>query len=297
MEGEYTLFAVQNDGYTADSDDMDTYSTMTLSEDGTGSMIMNDDALEITEWTEVNGTLTIAFPDGSSIQGTIRNGLAAMDIWGTGDMIAYYAKEGADTSGIRIMTVDEILAAYEASVPDSMLYALWESLDTEAGVHMSYDMHTDYLDADQSFDVHGKDGVYYSLRTTNVSGYKNATITFFRDGTAYNLDPEDMTGLIATTTTSSVITKNVMLMDNLYSDMWHYAQEMDYTVETRDMDGASYTTEVFSDGAAFYFDDAGQLVYYITDIDGIGETVYMIHAIDGTVDEALFDISGYEISE
>lgn len=106
-----------------------------------------------------------------------------------------------------------------------------------------------------------------------------------------------MTGVVATTTTSSVITDNVMLMDSLYSDIQSCAQRTDYTEDTREMDGVSYMTEVFSDGAAFYFDDAGQLVYYITDVDGLGETVYTIHAIDGAVDEALFDISGYEIAD
>ena len=305
--GEYTLFAIHNDGFTADADEMGMHSTLTLSEDGTGSLVL-DVPYEITSWSAEDGTLTIVTDDESSTPGAIHDGIVELDIWGTGEMILYYAQEGADTSGIEIMTMDEILAAYAADVPDSRLYALWSSLDTDAGVHLSYDRHLDYMDSDQSFDVHGKDGVYYSRRTTYVSGYENTTITFFRDGTSYNLDPEDMTGIIATTTTSSYIAANIMCMDSLYSDIQSFAQRTDYTEETREMDGASYTAEVFpatdyTPVAAFYFDDAGQLVYLIegapvieSAID-IGETFYTIHAIDGAVDEALFDISGYEIAD
>ena len=308
LEGEYTLFALQNGGYTADSNEMDMYSTLTLAEDGTGTMTMDEDAMGIESWAAEDGALTIVLTDGSTAQAAIRNGIIELDIWGNGEMILVYAREDADTSAYSLMTLEELQEAYAADMPDSRLYALWESLDTEVGVHMSYDRHTDYMDADQSFEVHGKDGVYYSLRTTNVSGFESATITFFRDGTAYNLDPEDMTGIIATTTTSSYIMANIMSMDSLYSDIQSYAQRTDYTEETREMDGASYTVEVFpatdyTPEAAFYFDDAGQLAYYIAGAPviesaiEIGESVYTIHTIDDAVDEALFDISGYEISE
>jgi hypothetical protein len=192
------------------------------------------------------------------------------------------------------------------SEPDSMLYALYSGLDTRAGIHLNYDMHTDYLDADMSYDVHGKDGVYYSLRTTLVSGFENSLVTFFRDGTAYNLYPDDMTGIVATTTTSSYIMDNIMLMDHLLSDLHSYGQRKDYTQETRDLDGVSYTVELFPERgntpeAAFYFKDDGQLAFcfkgapVVETAVEIGETAYTIHTIDQAVNEDLFDISGYTI--
>ena len=48
----------------------------------------------------------------------IRSGIIELDVWGTGEMILFYAKEGADTSGFELMTMDEIRAAYEAADPD-----------------------------------------------------------------------------------------------------------------------------------------------------------------------------------
>jgi len=155
--------------------------------------------------------------------------------------------------------------------------------------------------------VHGKDGVYYSRRTTQVSGFENTMVTFFRDGTAYNLYPKDMTGLIATTTNSSYIRENVMLMDHLFSDIHSYAQRKDYTTEKRELDGVSYTVELFpatgsTAEAAFYFNADGKLAFcfegapVIKTAAEIGETVYTVHAIDEAVNEALFDISGYTIN-
>ena len=167
-------------------------------------------------------------------------------------------------------------------------------------------MHTDYMDADQSYDVHGKDGVYYSRRTTRVSGFENTVVTFFRDGTAYNLYPDDMTGIIATTTTSSYIAENIMLMDHLLSDIRGYALRKDYTTQTQEIEGVSYTVELFPEvdstaQAAFYFRDDGRLVYclkgapVVETVAEIGETVYTVYTIDDAVNEALFDISGYTI--
>ena len=162
------------------------------------------------------------------------------------------------------------------------------------------------MDADMSFDVHGKDGVYYSRRTTRVSGFENTVVTFFRDGTAYNLYPEDMTGVIATTTSSSVIAENILFMDDLLSDIRSCAMRKDYQEASQELEGVSYTVELFpaTDTApdmAFYFTEDGQLAYCYkgapvieTPVE-IGETVYAVYAIDEAVNEELFDISAYAI--
>ena len=301
VEGEYELFAVEYEGALVYSADLGVSSTLTLAEGGTGRMTSNDEAMDITVWTLEGEALTITLADGSSAGSKLHGGVIELDIYGTGYMIFFYAKEGADLSGYAPMTMEE----YRAK-PDSMLYALWESLDADAGVHLKYNMHTDYMDADQSFDVHGKDGVYYSRRTTRVSGYEDTLVTFFRDGTAYNLYPEDMTGIVVTKTSSSAVTENTMLMDNLFSEIHSYAPRKDYTTETRELDGVSYTAELFpatgyTAEAAFYFGDDGRLAFcfkgapVIKTAAEIGETVYTVYAIDEAVDEALFDISGYAI--
>ena len=300
-EGVYTLFAVELDGALVESADILT-STITLAADGTGSMSQDDETMDITTWAADGENFSITMADGDSAGGKLHGGVIELDLYGNGYMILCYAKEGADISGYAPMTLEE----YKAS-PASLLYALWESLDTNAGIHLRYDMHVDYMDADQSYDVHGKDGVYYSRRTTLVSGFENTLVTFFRDGTAYNLDPEDMTGVIATTTDSSYIAENIMLMDSLLSDIHSYAQRKDYTAEAREVDGVSYTVELFpatstAAEAAFYFRADGQLAFCYkgapvveTGVE-IGETVYTVYAIDGAVNEDLFDISGYTIS-
>ena len=308
LEGEYTVFAVQTEGYLVEPDVLEIASTLTLTADGSGFMTIGDEAMDIRSWTAESGMLTVVLADDSSAQAAVRSGVLELDIWGDGGMILCYAREGTDISAYDPMTLEELMEALEADAPDSRLRALWESLDTETGVHMRYDLHTEFMDADQSIDVHGKDGVYYSRRTTTVSGFENTVITFFRDGTAYNLFPKDMTGVIATTTTSSIVSDNVMRLDALYSAIWNRAQESDYSVETREMDGVTYTVEVFPASeyqaeSAFYFDSRGQLAYYIEGapvidtVVEIGELVYTIHTIDDAVDETLFDISGYDITE
>ena len=180
-----------------------------------------------------------------------------------------------------------------------------QEMDGGAGVHLRYRLHTENLDSDQDFDVHGKEGVYYSLRTTHVGSLEGKTITFFQDGTAYNLDPDDMTGIIATTTSSEIVLNSPILMDSLWKLIWTRAQELAYTTEEREMEGKTYSVEVFPASeyqgeAAFYFDQDGTLRYCVegaTEISAaLGELTYTIEEINDHVDESLFDISEYTIS-
>ncbi len=188
-----------------------------------------------------------------------------------------------------------------------MLYAYWSGIDPQGAVHLSYEVDAGYLDAHEIYDIHATDGMFYSSATTQISGLETTTINVFRDGTAYVLWPEKMTGTVATTTSSSIITGNVLRLDTLYQDMDTNAKRKDFTVETREIDGVSYTAEVFPAGAytaeaVYCFDESGQLVYYIKgapvmDIGlEMGESVYRLHAVDNAVNESLFDISAYTIS-
>lgn len=308
VTGEYTLFALTYEGYLIRASEMDAESMLTLADGSTGTISMKDDIAELDSWTADAGTLTVSLADGTSAKGTVDNGIIILDLYGDESMLLYYAQDEADISGFALMTAEEVRAALENRVPESKIAAFWSGLDTAAGIHMSYDMHTEYMDATQSIDSYGKGDKFYSYKITRVSGYEAPSIVVFRDETAYNLDPEKKTGVVATTTSGSTFSQNVMLLDNLYNDIWAYAHSENFTEETREIDGVTYDVEYFPAGentseCTFYFDESGRLFYIekgapvIEELADIGESTYTINAIDTEVDETLFDISGYEITE
>ena len=134
-----------------------------------------------------------------------------------------------------------------------------------------------------------------------MSSLEGGSVTFFKDGAAYNLDPEKHTGTLVTTTSSSVITENVLRMDRFYAAISANASKTAYQQETREVDGVAYAVEVFpaqneyESDAAFYFDEAGNLRCYQEINPTLGESFYTLLALDGAVDEGLFDLSGYAI--
>ena len=297
VEGDYTFFAREMQGEITGAGELQVASTLRLAPDGTGFLEIDGEVTDFTSWTLEGDTITITFPDDSSAPVKVENGFAALDIYGNGAML----HGDVEASAIE-KYVDDL-----KTPPSSMLYSYWNGIDPNAGAHLSYEVDSGYMDAHQIYDVHTKDGVYYSAVTTQVSGMESTRITFFRDGTAYNLYPEDMTGIIATTTNSSIVTANVLRLDHLYLYMDTNAKRKDFTVETREIDGVTYTAEVFpadsyTAEAVYCFDANGQLVYYIegapvmdTGLE-MGESVYRLHTVDTAVNEALFDISAYTIS-
>ena len=308
VEGEYKIFAVQYEGYLIHAAEMEVESILTLGADSKGKLTMGEDSMAIVSWTLDGSKCTITLEDESSADATVEDGVLILDLYGDESMVLYYAQEEADISMFSPMTADEVRAAMEGRILESKLGTFWSQLDSADAIHLSYDMHTEYMDATQSIDSYSKGGMYYSYKLTKVSGYENASIVVFRDNTAYNLDPEKKTGVIATTVSSSYFSENIERMDSLYSDIWTYAHETDCTSETREKDGVTYDVEYFPAGeytaeCAFYFDENGQLVYVekgapvIEGLQDIGKSTYTIKTIDNEVDEALFDISGYEITE
>lgn len=308
VEGEYTLFAIQYEGYLIHAAEMEASSVLALAADSTGNMTMNDDSMPITSWTIDGSKCTITMEDESSADATVEDGILIMDLYGDESMVLYYAQEGADISMFSPMTADEVRAAMEGRILESKLGTFWSQLDAADAIHLSYDMHTEYMDATQSIDSYSKGGMFYSYKLTKVAGFESPSVVVFRDDTAYNLDPEKKTGVIATTVSSTYFADNIERLDTLYGDIWTYAHESECTQETREKDGVIYDVEYFPAGeytaeCAFYFDENGQLVYVekgapvIEGLQEIGGSTYTIKAIDNEVDEALFDISGYEITE
>ena len=311
VDGEYKLFGVYAEGFTVNAAEMEMSSVLKLEKGGTGSMSMDTDEMAVSKWEDSDGTVTITMEDESSAEAKFHDGILEMDIFGTGDMIMYYAQEEADISGYELLTPEQVkekmdAAEAEKKAADSKVGALWLTLDTKSGVHMNYSRTIAKMNAEQKFDVQGRDGVYYSSRTSKTGSLEGTTITFFEDGKVYNLDPRKMTGVIATTTSSDIVSKDVMRLDDLYKAIGTSAEIAEFTEETREIDGTTYAAEVFPAGdytpeGAFCFNDSGELVYYIEGttpakkgIDN-GEIVYKINAIDTKIDEALFDISGYKI--
>lgn len=308
VEGEYKIFAVQYEGYLIHAAEMEIDSVLTLGADSKGKMTMGEDSMAIASWTLDGSKCTITMEDESSADATVEDGVLILDLYGDESMVLYYAQEEADISMFSPMTADEVRAAMEGRILESKLGTFWSQLDSADAVHLSYDMHTEYMDATQSIDSYSKGGMFYSYKLTKVSGFESPSVTVFRDNTAYNLDPEKKTGVIATTVSSSYFSDNIERLDSLYSDIWTYAHETDCTSETREKDGVTYDVEYFPAGeytaeCTFYFDENGQLVYVekgapvIEGLQDIGTSTYTIKVIDNEVDEALFDISGYEITE
>ena len=289
----YNMFAMGYAGQIIETAQMGATSVLTLNADGSGTMSMDADLMEVTAWTVSGNTLTVTLADGSAGAGALHldKGVIELDF---GGYIFYYGREGADT-------------AFFLS-PDTRLHAVYESIDPAAGAHLKYALHTDYLNADSLYDVHTKGDVFYSADTVQVNGYESTSATFYQDGKVYSLKPADRTGMLATRVDPSMLAGNILAMDTLYSAILSHALRTDYTTETREEDGVTYTVDCYPATAyqaegAFFFDGEGKLVRYVegppvieTTID-IGESVYTIESIDTAVDESLLDISGYQITQ
>ena len=310
VEGVYTMFAMENMGDIVESEGMGSTSVITLEEGGVGNMTMDEDSMPITSWTESDGVITITMEDGSVADAELLNGVLKLDVMGTGEIFMYMAQEGADTSVVNYMTVEEFRAkqASGGEVADTKVGALYSSMDPETGIHIVYNVKTDYLDSDQDIEVHARAGSYYSLQTTRVYELESTDATVLLDGKAYNLDPAAMTGTFVTETTASPVVTNAAMMDSLYQAIAENAVKTDLTEETREFDGVSYDAVIVPETdereeCVFYFNPDGSLAAYFAgaykdeNLAGIGTSTYRITSIDSSIDESLFDISGYEITD
>ena len=289
VEGRYTLFAAREAGAIEVPGPGEAYE-LTLEEGGTGSINLSGVVSEIASWSIEGNSLRIMLAgDSKVLSAAIRRdlGIIRLEIPDSEDFVFYYGREGA---------------------PATILYALYDGIDPAAGAHLKYALHTDYMDSTSVYDTHTKDGIFYSADTIQVKEYESRTATFFKDGKAYSLNPDMMTGMLATTTTSSIITGNPLRMDSLYSAIETHALEADCHTETKDENGGmltvvSYPASGYEPEASSWFDGEGKLVRYeegapVIDIGfEIGESVYTVESIDTAVDESLFDISGYQITE
>lgn len=310
VEGEYNLFAVRNEGYTVSSESMEMTSAMVLSKEGNGSLTLQDDSIDITSWTSEDGVFKLTLSDGTTADGNARGGILELDIYGTGDMFLIYAQQGADTSGYTLLTIDEVKAQMEASKEESKtkLDHAVESIDAVSGAHLRYRRSMETIDTVQTYDVCAKDGAYYSSRTTKVGGIEDTVITVIQNGKVYNLYPKKMTGNYVTDLPLSITDADILLMDDLYSEMRMASVRTDAVLEDRELEGRTYPAEVYPETeytpeTIFYFDEDGSLAYCfagkpVIDVAAeLGDSLYTVEAIDTEVDESLFDISAYAIDK
>ena len=294
VAGDYRLFTIDMMGEQTDPNSLGISASIVLREDGTGVMASNGEEEALSAWTAENGIITLYNASGAAMDVELQDGIITMEM-ATGYYM-YFAREGVDTANY-------VIGDHS---PGSVLYGVYKSIDANQGAHLSYDYHSDYMDSTSVFDVHARAGVYFSLRTTRAGGYEQLTANCFKDGNSYVLYPNEMRGNFATATTSNIITKNVLMLDDLYGAIYQRALRSDFTVETREADGKTFKVEVFPEQdyvaeAAFYYNDAGQLAHVLVGAPvlapDMGETFYTVYAIDEAVNDSLFDISGYTITE
>lgn len=283
--GTYSLFTLEMGGKEMDPALVGlTEGSIVLSEDGTGTFSMNGEEEHIAAWSVEGNAVSASNDAGSVLTFTLEDGVLKMDLGGGAYL--YFTPGGHG--------------------PLSRVSELYRSIDAAAGAHLDYEYHSDYMDSTSIFDVHAGGGRYYSLRTTKMDGVESLSATLYLDGKCYNLYPDEKRGSLAVAYSSSLLADNILLMDELFKDLYGCAFRKDFSEEKREIDGVSYTVEVFpavdyNAEIAFYFDDAGQLVHVLKGapviMPELGETFYTVRGIDGAVNEALFDITGYEITE
>ena len=104
--GDYTLFAVETEGYIVEADFFDMSSVITLKANGKGYMTVNDEGGDIEEFS-IDGDKITMKSGLSDLEGTISDGIMILDFGD--DIVCYYALEGADVSGIEVLSFDDLL--------------------------------------------------------------------------------------------------------------------------------------------------------------------------------------------
>ena len=193
------------------------------------------------------------------------------------------------------------LGFYSAGAEGSMLDAVYDSLDTDAGIHLNYTMRVESMGVEINYDVQAKGISSYTVKTSQAFGRSAVDVSCFIDDTAYILNPDKMEAQVVTTIGASLLKYySFIRQDELGKVMDKCAHNAGFQVETREVDGVSYTVEIYpgDEGTeyAFYFDESGRLVYVRNDtIKSLGELFYTVNAIDSEVDATLLDISAYTV--
>lgn len=291
-QGDYRLFTLEIMGEQKPPESMGLEGKLSLNQDGTGVFTMSGTDEPVVKWEVKDGVLVLYNDAGVPLEARIDKDVIEMEM--SAGFYLYFAREGVDTADFKI----------SVHAPDTKLYRSFRSIDAEKGAHLSYEYHSDYMDSTSIFDVHAKGDKLFSLRTTKVSGYEQRSATAYVDGTSYMLYPDEMKGRAVMSVPLSMLMDNVLMLDDCYKTIFQSAMRSDCSEETREVDGVSYSVEVFpaqdyTPETAYYFDGDGKLVHILSGapvmMPELGETFYTIHVMDTAVDESLFNLSGYTI--
>lgn len=177
IAGEYPLYAVESEGLIIGAADMEMNASLILNEDGTGGMTMDDDYNAFESWSAADGIVSI-LADGETATGTIENGVIKLEL--ETDFYGYFCKEGADTSGIAVMSMDDLLKLYSSEETT----AANDDTAEESGHHSEHEEsehHSDHVD-DHHSDLADKVGIW-SDDTHFVIEMAGVLLVYEHDGT------------------------------------------------------------------------------------------------------------------
>ena len=289
LTGEYELTSMAYSGTEMNPASMGISASLTLNENGTGSLVMNGAANELPKWTDDGTTVTLYNAGGDALPCSYADGIITLEMGE--NYYWYFMHESVNPN---------------AGKAASMLSKVFDEIDPVKGAHLSYEYHSDYMDYTVNYEVNAKDGAYSSLETSKVSGssHESVSATCFLNDTVYSIKPEEKQGKVVMSISLSMLNNNPLMLDDCYKLMRSNILRKDYTVEERELNGKKFTAEVFpatgnTSEAAFYFDETGKLVHILDDapvlMPDLGERLYTIYSFDDNVDTSLFDISGYTI--
>lgn len=271
----YRLYAVGANGQIIDAESAKTSSMLTLADDETGELVIDGNNYHIDTWETDDTTITLTLSDGTVFTGLLQNGQ---------EMI--------------LLTFDEKTLGYYIPYDRSRVYLLCDQINNAAKVHLRYTVRAPSTGT-TLYDVHSRDGIlYYSEDTIQTADGERRSAVLVTDGTQYYLKPDEGTAMRAASQLISPFADDILQQtDKLFILLQTFAEEEEYSVETRELDGVSYEVEIFPvyklrPETAFYFDEEGNLVR----IDEGDSTIYTIEGIDDSVDDSLFDLSEYPLS-
>ncbi len=271
----YRLYAVGVQGQIVDAASAKLSSMLTLADDKTGELTIQDESAQIASWAIEGQTITITVSDDEVYTGLLQNGQ---------EMI--------------ILTFDDKTLGYYIPYDRSQVYELCERINNAVNVHLRYRVQTASAGT-TLYDVSARNGVSYcSLDTLRAADGERQSGVLITDGTQYYLKPDEGTAVRAAAQLISPFADDILQQsDKLYALLQTFAKEEEYAVETRDLDGVSCEVEVFPvyklrPETAFYFNEDGDLIR----IDEGDSTVYTVETIDDAIDASLFDLSAYRLS-
>ena len=289
LTGEYELTSRVYSGTEMNPASMGISASLTLNENGTGSLIMNGAANELPKWTDDGTTVTLYNANGDALPCSYADGIITLEMGE--NYYWYFWHESVNPN---------------AGKAASTLSKVFDEIDPIKGAHLSYEYHSDYMDYTVNYEVTAKDGAYSSLETSKVSGssHESVSATCFLNDTVYSIKPAEKQGKVVMSISLSMLNNNPLMLDDCYKLMRSNIIRKDYTVEERELNGKKFTAEVFPATGnmaevVFYYDETGKLVHILDGapllMPDLGERLYTIYSFDDNVDTSLFDISGYTI--